>query len=357
MATRFALEAAREVADAAGRPVMVIASRRQIDCEHAGGGYVGWTTADWCDRSARDGGRARLLIVRDHGGPYQHPRDIRTQASPQAAMASAVESLGCDIQSGVELLHIDTSLGPGGAPEHLPVAMQRAVELVTACAEIAGRAGRAVAFELGVEVQSEHIAEPQVFTSQIAPLIDEVGRACGAVPVFVVAQTGTKVTGRRNAGLLQGATAAAGQERRLRGLATAVQALGSRLKAHNCDYLSEHAVKRLQAAGAWMNVSPELGSAQTIAVLRAARESRLDGVMDTFCDAVVEAGYWRKWADGSEDAISDREKVLLGGSYLFSAPAFAELEDRLDLALRPRRLSTRRIAVDAARAVVRRYIC
>jgi hypothetical protein len=355
MATGFSLDVAREVAAETDRPVMVLASRRQVDCEHAGGGYVGWTTPEWCSRSNRVDGRARLILTRDHGGPYQHPQDSQRQAGPQAAMAFATHSLRCDIESGVELLHIDTSIGPGGVAEDAAVAVRRAVELVEASGAIASRTRSPVCFELGVEVQGESISDPAAFASEVGPLVADFRRVRGAPPAFVVAQTGTKVRGRRNTGVVQRRGGSAAQDRQLRGLATVVRSFGSRLKAHNCDYLGDRAARRLRSAGAWMNVSPELGVAQTLAVLRAARASRLDGALDTFCEAVIEAGYWRKWADGPEEAVPDREKVLLGGSYLFSAPAFTELRDRLDRSLRSQHRSTRRIAIDAAKGVVRRF--
>jgi hypothetical protein len=91
-------------------------------------------------------------------------------------------------------------------------------------------------------------------------------------------------------------------------------------------------------------------------VLRAARDNRLDGSLDSFCDAVISAGYWRKWADAPDGAVPDREKIVLGGSYLFSTPAFAELRERLDLALESQNRCTAAVATDAAKAVVRRYI-
>jgi hypothetical protein len=229
------------------------------------------------------------------------------------------------------------------------------VELVGACAEIAAREHRSVGFELGVEVQSEQIADPQRFAEEVGPLVAAVRRACGAAPMFLVAQTGTKVAGRRNTGELQHRALAA-QDQRLRGLAAAVGALGSRLKAHNCDYLSGRAIASLHDRRAWMNISPEIGSAQTAAVLRAARENRLDGSLDSFCEAVIAAGYWRKWADAPDSAVSDHEKVIIGGSYLFATPAFAELAERLDRALRPQGGATRRVATDAAKAVVRRFL-
>lgn len=355
MATAYSLDLAREVGIEAGRPVMLIASRRQVDSERTGGGYLGWTTPEWCARSSQVDDRGRLLLARDHGGPYQRPQDIEQQASPPVAMASALESLRCDIESGVELLHIDTSVGPGGDAETTATALHRAAELVAACTEIAGRARRQVSFEVGFEVQNESISDPEDYARVIVPLLTELRRSCNVSPAFIVAQTGTKVTGRRNTGVLQRRPRSATQGRQLRELAAVISSFGGRLKAHNCDYLGGRAVLRLRSVGAWMNISPEVGTAQTVAVVRSARDLHLGGALDEFCDAVIAAGFWRKWAGGAQQTISDQEKVALGGSYLFSAPVFAELRERLDRALRPDRRCTRRIAIDAAKAVVHRY--
>ncbi|HEY7831392.1 MAG TPA: hypothetical protein VIC06_12595 [Solirubrobacteraceae bacterium] len=109
MATRYGLDAAKEISFEVGRPVMVIASRRQIEAEDLGGGYVGWDTRSWAS-TARAGG-SPLILARDHGGPYQHPADFGECVTEREAMARAVESFETDIRSGVELLHIDTSLG------------------------------------------------------------------------------------------------------------------------------------------------------------------------------------------------------------------------------------------------------
>ena len=56
-------------------------------------------------------------------------------------MESALASLRSDIESGVELLHLDTSLGAGGTAECAQVAQERAVELAAACAAMAREAG------------------------------------------------------------------------------------------------------------------------------------------------------------------------------------------------------------------------
>lgn len=358
MATRYVLDAAREVAAETDRPVLVIASRRQVDNADAGVGYVGLSTPEWCARAGSDhrGGTSRggpLLLCRDHGGPYQHPRDIGGAVEPSIAMKFAAESMRWDIESGVHLIHIDTSFGPGGLAEDPQTACERALELAAGCAEVAAANDRRIAYEVGIEVQDTHVADAEEYAAQLAELLARLRRECAVTPAFLVAQTGTKVFRRTNLGVLARQPGGPGRHESLERLGTVVRGLGGRLKAHNCDYLDQHAVRRLHLAGAWMNVSPELGVAQTTAVVAAARAANLGGPLDAFCDATVAAGSWRKWV--GDDEVSDEEKVALGGSYLFATPLFAELRQRLDHALRPAGRSTERIAIDAVKAVMHRY--
>lgn len=354
MATEYVLDAAREVAAEVGRPVIVIASRRQVESADAGGGYVGWTTPQWCARARSGDGAGTVLLARDHGGPYQHPRDIRDPVEPSTAMRFALESFRCDIEAGLDLLHIDASLGPGGSAESPHTAHQRALELSARCAELAVANRRQVAFEIGIEVQDTEIANADEYADQMRDLLRRLRRDCGVSPAFLVAQTGTKVGSRNNLGVLQLQPDSMRNQRSLGELASVVRSFGSRLKAHNCDYLDNRAVRQLNLADAWMNVSPELGSAQTVAVVEAARSAKIGDALDEFCHASVAAGQWRKWAP-SEPVPHDDEKVALGGSYMFSSPVFDELRQRLDNALRPQGRSTARIAIDAVKAVMRRY--
>jgi hypothetical protein len=355
MATAYSLDVASELSLETARPVMVIASRRQVDCVTVDGGYVGWDTSEWCARAFHLNNSGTLLLARDHGGPYQHPWELGQEASTRDVMLSALHSFRCDIESGVELLHIDTGLGEGGVPEEPTIAIQRAVELVAGCTEIADELGRVVRYEVGIEAQNETIADPLEVMRHLGPLLDELRRHHRVSPAFVVTQTGTKVIGRQNTGLLQRRSPSGEEPTRLGKLANAIQSLDTRLKAHNADYLGDEAIRELHSVGAWMNISPELGCAQTIAVLAAARAARLDQTLDGFCNATIEAGYWRRWVEGTGQEATDLDKVVLGGSYLFATPVFVELRDQLDRALQSRELSTRRIAIDAGKAVARRY--
>jgi hypothetical protein len=349
MATPYSLDAAREVAAETGRPVIVIASRRQVDGVEPG--YVGWNTPQWCAAAGTGRGAGGLLLARDHGGPYQHPRDLGHR-DPADVMRSAREALLLDIDSGVELLHVDTSVGADGSPETPDRARQRAVELINACTAHAAAVGRRVGFEVGLEVQEEQVADDAAFGEHMWELLGELSRYGNERPLFVVAQTGTKVTGRRNTGVLA-RRPDADPRRRLDRLARLVGALRSRLKAHNCDYLPGPAVTALRSCGAWMNISPEAGVAQTTAVLHAARAARLSEVVDDFCDATLRAGHWRRWL--GDGPAADDDKVATGGSYLFATPAFAALRAELDRALAGSGRSTRRIATDAVKSLIRRY--
>lgn len=235
MASRFVLEAAQDMAVEYGRPVMVIASRRQVDSEPASGGYIGWNTAEW--RQAADRRRIipPLLLGRDHGGPYQHPRDLDQRADPDAAMKFARESLRSDIEVGVTLLHIDASLGPGGVEERPDVALSRTLELISFAAGVAAQTDRDVAFEVGLEVQNEHIVDEQDFKRYLETVLPAIERECNVLPAFVVTQTGTKVSGSKNTGALAHASGSSASAR-LFAIASLCRRFGSRLKAHNCDY-------------------------------------------------------------------------------------------------------------------------
>ena len=52
--------------------LMLIASRRQIDSQAFGGGYVNnWTTEKFADYVIDHDKKGKVLLARDHGGPWQ----------------------------------------------------------------------------------------------------------------------------------------------------------------------------------------------------------------------------------------------------------------------------------------------
>ncbi len=53
-------------------PIMIIASRRQIECKEFGGGYVNnWSTEDFSKYVEKNDIKGNIILCRDHGGPFQ----------------------------------------------------------------------------------------------------------------------------------------------------------------------------------------------------------------------------------------------------------------------------------------------
>ena len=66
------VDAAIELANENEIPILMIASRRQIDSEEFGGGYVNnWTTEDFARYVLDKDKKGKILLARDHGGPWQ----------------------------------------------------------------------------------------------------------------------------------------------------------------------------------------------------------------------------------------------------------------------------------------------
>ncbi len=55
---------------------MLIASRRQIDSREMGSGYVNnWTTEEFARYVMNRDKKGRIILSRDHGGPWQNSRE------------------------------------------------------------------------------------------------------------------------------------------------------------------------------------------------------------------------------------------------------------------------------------------
>ena len=92
------LDAAVELAQSEDVSLMLIASRRQVDAQQFGGGYVDGLTPEALVGRVRDRDRRqRVLVCRDHGGPWQGASGL--QASANQAMTDARDSFGADIDA------------------------------------------------------------------------------------------------------------------------------------------------------------------------------------------------------------------------------------------------------------------
>lgn len=318
--SRNAVDAALCHAYRRRRRLMLIASRRQIEGDAVGGGYVeGWTTEELAAYVRARDPEGRLMLCRDHGGPWQHPGE-QDMDEPRA-MAACLESFRRDIAAGFDLLHIDTSVEGTGEAAFEP-AVDRLVTLYGECWRAATRARRPIRFEIGFEGQGIDAGDPREFAQQLQVVIDRLKAESLPAPTFVVAQTGTKVVESGNIGALVQAPKAVLHT--IGGLAEVCAAVGAGLKAHNADYLPDEVLRSMMEAGvAAVNIAPELGVVETRTMLRVLCEAGEAEACEAFLEMAFTSGAWGRWVR-PDTALTDEEKAVLAGHYVYMWPAWKD---------------------------------
>lgn len=337
--SRNCVDATVDLANRYGVDLMLVASRRQVDSDRLGAGYVEGWNADRLARHVRERDRGgHVMLCRDHGGPWQNSEEIRRGFDAAAALDSARASYEEDIAAGFSVIHIDPSVGPGGgdAPG-LDTVLEHLYDLYRFCWDTARRLGRDVVFEIGTEEQSS-VSQP---LDDFARLLSRVEAFCRAEdlprPFFLVAQTGTKVMETRNVGSLNSPYRIEEEVPaaiHLPQLVALLERFGYHLKQHNTDYLSDEVLRwhpwfGIHAA----NVAPEFGVTETRAFLHVLESRHLRDLRDRFLELAHGTRKWDKWMLPGTTA-SDRDRAVIAGHYTFSTPAFreikAEAQRRLD---------------------------
>ncbi len=308
------LRAALELAKEKDFPLVLIASRNQVDSDYFGGGYVcGFDQkrfVETTDAIAKEIDFDGLCyFCRDHGGPWQRDKE-RSDALPvDEAMEIALQSYYDDAEAGFDLLHIDPTKDPhctGVVP--LSTVLERTVYLIEKIeAERKARGWKELAYEVGTEETMGGLISPEAFEGFIKELkavLDEKGLP---MPLFVVGQTGTLTRLTTNVGCYDTPTAT--------NLSNITHKYGTGLKEHNGDYLSntillEHPVIGLDA----MNVAPEFGLVETEALLELAtteekfvKKEEQSNIRDILSRHAVEGQRWRKWMVGGKGKASVEE--------------------------------------------------
>ena len=148
------VDAAIELSNIYDTTLMLIASRRQIDSEEFSGGYVNnWSTDRFAEYVIDRDKKGKILLARDHGGPWQSDLEKKHNLSLRHAMDSAKRSFQADIDAGFQILHIDPSIDIHGNPS-IDEILDRIYELYEYCWNYANLNGKDITFEIGTEEQS-----------------------------------------------------------------------------------------------------------------------------------------------------------------------------------------------------------
>jgi hypothetical protein len=358
--SQHCVDAVIELANAVQRPLMLIASRRQIECDSLGRGYVnGWSTEEFAAYvRARDAG-GWVLLCRDHGGPWQNEREAAACLPLGAAMASAKTSLDADLQAGFDILHLDPSIDVHDPALSEDEIIDRLCELYEHCETTAARLGADVDFEVGAEEQSGEDQNLEALDRLLSTVMDFCTARGFRRPLFVVGQTGTLVKETRNVGTMDDPFRQASRlpaEILVPKVLEMCRAYGVYLKEHNGDYLSNDALSwhpRLGIHAA--NIAPEFAVSQTKHVLSLCRQFDLKAEAETFLRLAYDSGKWKKWMI-SDTRATDYDRAVIAGHYVYSTAEFGELFERIRAGCRRHGVDVDESIRSTLKAVMMRYL-
>lgn len=330
------VDAAIELANENEIPLLLIASRRQIDSEEFGGGYVNnWTTAEFARYVIDRDKKGKILLARDHGGPWQSIVEKEAGLGLRRAMESAKSSYRADLAAGFQVLHIDPSVDIHGQPD-IDEVLDRVFDLYEFCWSQAQQLRQEVIFEIGTEEQSGSTNSQE----ELDYTLNAVQRFCAKnrlpQPTFVVIQCGTRVMETRNVGSFDSPIRVADEipaEIQLPKMIEICNRYGLFMKEHNTDYLSDEALQwhpRLGIHAA--NVAPEFGVAESRALLALLENNGLQNLADRFLQLAYDSHKWDKWMLKNTKA-TDRDRSIIAGHYVFSRPECIELKAQAGAAL------------------------
>lgn len=310
-------------------PIILIASRRQIDSEKFGGGYVNnWTTEKFASYVIDNDKNGRVILARDHGGPWQNTSEKEAGLSLRRAMESAKNSFRTDIESGFQVLHIDPSIDIHGTPS-LDEVLDRIFELYEYCWAQAQRLGVKIIFEIGTEEQTGSTNTQEDLEYNLNSMRRFCDRNKLPFPSFIVVQTGTRVIERRNVGSfdspirIMDELPAEIQVPKMIEICNRYQIF---MKEHNADYLSDEALQwhpRLGIHSA--NVAPEFGVAETLALLKLMEEQGMEDLAERFLRLAYDSNKWCKWMV-SDNHIHYSDCAVVAGHYVFATEECKEIK-------------------------------
>ena len=325
------IDAAIELANEYCTPLMLIASRRQIDSEQFGGGYVeNWTTEQFADYVRYKDTQKNIILARDHGGPWQNELEISNKLNLNDAMQSAKESYRADIDAGFQMLHIDPSVDIHANP-NIDQVLERVYELYEFCWTYSQQKKQDVIFEIGTEEQngSNNTQEELEYTLECMRKFCKSNKL--PYPTFIVIQAGTRVMEMRNVGSFDSPIRVANElppEIQIPKMISICNHYRIFMKEHNADYLSTDSLKWQPRLGIHAaNIAPEFGVAESKAFIDLMENSNQNFLLEEFLRISYDSKKWEKWMINATSA-SDKDRAIISGHYIFSTDEFLELKNQ-----------------------------
>jgi hypothetical protein len=339
-------------------PLLLIASRRQIDSKIFGGGYVNkWNTEEFSRFISIRDKKKNIIICRDHGGPWQNNLEVKNQITWSQALTSAKKSFECDIDNNFNILHIDTSEDIHKKISK-KIALNRFFELFEHCIWYSSKKKKKIYFEIGTEEQSGSTNTPYELYETLSKIKNFCKNHKADMPLFVVIQSGTKVLEMRNVGSFESPLRVKGElavEIQLPKMIEICNKFKILMKEHNADYLSNeslswHPMLGIHAA----NVAPEFGVTETKALLGIMRHYNLNGILQRFLNLSFKSYKWKKWMIPGSKA-TDYDKSVIAGHYVFSTKEFFLIKEELNNFLMKKKINLNKYLQSYIKFSILRY--
>jgi len=340
-------------------PIMLISSRRQIDCKEVGGGYVNnWDTLEYSKFVKSIDSSDNIILARDHGGPWQNSIEVKNNLNETEAMKSAKLSFKNDIDAGFKVIHIDPSIDIHADPG-IETILDRVFELYEYCWNYAKKTGKDICFEIGTEEQSGNTNSINQVEYTLSKIYDFCVRNSLDPPTFYVVQTGTKVAELRNIGTfdfpfrVENEVPAEIQIPKMVDICNKYDIL---LKQHNTDYLSDSSLSwhpKLEIHSA--NIAPEFGVTESMAFYDILIQNNIRHLADQFLSISYDSLMWEKWLIKDTEA-SDFDKSIIAGHYIFSQDNFIDLYSKAEGILLNKGINLERYLVEKVKHSITRYL-
>jgi len=324
------VDASIELAEQYKTPLMLIASRRQIDSEQFGGGYVeNWSTRQFADYVRSKDINKNIILARDHGGPWQNELEKSQNMNLKDAMQSAKDSYRADIDAGFHMLHIDPSIDIHSQP-NIEQTLERVYELYDFCWSHAQEKKQDIIFEIGTEEQSGSNNSKE----ELEYTLESMKKFCNTnkipFPSFIVIQAGTRVMETKNIGSFESSVRIKNElppEIQIPQMVGICNKYGVFMKEHNTDYLSTESLKWQPRLGIHAaNIAPEFGVAETKAFVNVLEENGHTDLLNDFFQISYDSMKWKKWMLKNTNA-SDEDRAIIAGHYIFSSDEFIKLKN------------------------------
>ena len=354
------IDASIELSNEKNVPIMLIASRSQIDSEEFRGGYVNnWTTDDLAKYVFKGDKRGKIILARDHGGPWQNNIELEQALGLRMAIESAKTSYKADIDAGLQILHIDPSIDLFGQPD-IDEILDRVIELYEFCWSYSNRKEREIRFEIGTEEQSGTATDSRIDLEYTLETI------CGYCknnhipkPLFVVVQIGTRVMETRNVGSFDSLLPVENEippEIQIPRMVELCERYGVYMKVHNTDYLSDDSLKWYPRLGIHSaNIAPEFGVEETKGLIQVLEQNGAKSLSEEFLQMAYDSGKWKKWMLDDTQA-SDREKSIIAGHYVYAQQDFLLIKDKAEKHLAEKNIDLKSYLKQNIKKSILRYL-